>query len=202
MVKVGVMGGTFDPVHNGHLAIAAEARLKLDLQEVVFVPAGQPWLKSGMVISPAADRLEMVRLAIEPYPYFKLSGIEVEREGPSYTVDTVRQLKMELGKNSRLFFLIGWDCLDQLPQWYKIKQLIRLCELVALPRPGYAVPDLQSLDKQVPGISGRIILLNSPHIDISATGIRERVAGGLPYGSFVPAAVAHYILHKGLYRHR
>ena len=199
VVKVGVMGGTFDPVHNGHLAIAGEARVKLDLDEVIFIPAGQPWLKSNMIISPAADRLEMVRLAIAPYPYFKVSDIEVEREGPSYAVDTMAQLKNKLGKNSQLFFLMGWDCLEQLPKWYKIKRLIELCELVALPRPGYSLPDLPSLDEKIPGISSKIIMLDSPRIDISATGIRERVADGLPFSSLVPAAVERYIQDKRLY---
>jgi nicotinate-nucleotide adenylyltransferase len=193
------MGGTFDPVHNGHLTIAEEARAKLDLHEIIFVPAGQPWLKSDSIISPAIDRLEMVRLAIEPYPYFRLSNIEVERAGPSYTVDTMEQLKTELGENTRLFFLMGWDCLAQLPQWHQIIRLIELCTLVAMPRPGYPGPDLKNLDKAIPGLSAKIVMLDSPRIDISATVIRECVAGGLSISSFVPLKVAAYIRQKRLY---
>lgn len=200
VVKVGVMGGTFDPVHNGHLTIAEEARRKLDLHGVIFIPAGQPWLKSDSIISPAADRLAMVQLAIEPYPYFSLSRIEIDREGPSYTLDTMERLTSELGSGTRLFFLMGWDCLEQLPKWYKIKRLIDLCTLVAMPRPGYTMPDLRILDKKIPGISRKIIMLDSPRIDISATVIRECVAGGKPITGLVPSGVADYIRQKRLYR--
>jgi nicotinate-nucleotide adenylyltransferase len=199
VVKVGVMGGTFDPIHNGHLAIAKVAREKLVLDKVIFVPAGQPWLKSQALISPAPDRLEMVRLAVKPYPGFSLSRVEIDRQGPSYSVDTVAELKASLGTDTRLFFLIGWDNVMQLPKWYQVARLLDLCDFVAMPRPGCPRPDLAVLEKDVPGITGKVILLDSPQVDISATDIRERVAGGLSISPLVPPEVARYIREKRLY---
>ncbi len=199
MVRLGVMGGTFDPVHNGHLAIAVETRRRLELDYVLFVPAGQPWLKSELPVSTAEYRYEMVCLAIQPYPGLRVSRIEIDRPGPSYTVDTLTQVRSELGE-SRLFFIIGWDCLPQLPQWYKITKLIELCEIAAVPRPGYSFPDLENLGKEIPGIERRIVLLDSPKIDISATEIRSLVSRGWPITGLVPEAVQDYIVEKKLYR--
>jgi nicotinate-nucleotide adenylyltransferase len=199
MVKIGVMGGTFDPVHNGHITIANEARQKLDLNYVIFIPAGQPWLKAQQRVSAAADRFEMVRLAIEPYPYFKVSKIEVERMSPSYTVETLEVLKSKEGEGNQLFFLMGWDSLTQLPRWHDVTRIVGLCEIAAVPRPGYPIPDLKDLDREIPGISRHIILLDSPLVEISATDIRERVAQGRSISSLVPEAVERYISEKGLY---
>jgi len=193
------MGGTFDPIHNGHLRIAEETRKRLDLEYVLFVPAGQPWLKSELPVSDAEDRYEMVRLAIAPYSHMRISRIEVDRTGPSYTVDTLEELKAKLGKD-RLYFIIGWDCLPQLPKWHNISRLIELCEIVAVFRPGYPAPDLKTLKSQIPGIAERIILLDTPRVDISATEIRERIARGRPIAELVPQTVAEYITERRLYR--
>jgi len=198
-VNIGVMGGTFDPIHNGHLAMAQETRISLNLARVVFMPAGQPWMKSARPLTPAVHRLEMVRLAIAPYPYFRLTRIEIDRAGPTYTIDTITELRAQLAAGDELYFILGWDSLAQLPQWRDVSRLIQLCRLVAIPRPGYSLPDLKSLEAQVPGLSSRLVRLDKPEIDISATDIRKRVAQGLPIDHLVPKAVAEYIEEHRLY---
>jgi len=117
-MKIGVLGGTFDPIHKGHLIVAEEARNRLNLDEVLFVPAGEPWLKAGRPISDAEHRVQMVRLAIANKPYFKLSTMEIERPGPSYTVDTIAELQTQLDREDELFFVLGWGNLVELPQWH------------------------------------------------------------------------------------
>lgn len=194
------MGGTFDPIHNGHLAIAEAARNKLDLNYVIFIPAGQPWMKSHLSVSAAEDRLEMVRLAISSYPYFRLSRIEIERQGPSYTVDTLETLREEIGEDSRLFLVLGWDTVAQLPKWYHVIRLVELCDIVAIPRPGYTAPHIEDLDRQIPGIAPHVVVMDSPCIDISATDIRDRIARGMSISGLVPETVAGYIREKRLYQ--
>jgi nicotinate-nucleotide adenylyltransferase len=198
--RVGILGGTFDPVHNGHLAIAREARAELELEEVIFVPAGRPWMKAGQDIAPAADRVEMVRLAIAGQDWCRLSTIEIDRPGPTYTVDTLEALRVEYGGDAELYFIMGWDSLPGLPRWKEPLRIIRLCTLVALPRPGSPRPDIIALERAIPGLLGRLIILERPEVDVSATEIRERIAAGLPVSDLVPEAVAEYIGEKGLYR--
>ena len=198
-MNIGVLGGTFDPVHNGHLIVAEEAKTQLNLAEVIFVPAGQPWLKADRPISPAEHRLQMLRLAIADKPYFKLSTIEIERAGPSYTIDTIAELQGQLGNGDELFFILGWDSLAELPQWREPKRLIKMCYLVAVPRPGYPRPKLKALEASIPGISQRVMLMKEPEIDISASVIRDRGARGLPIRHLVPEAVNRYIKEHGLY---
>ena len=198
-MNIGVMGGTFDPIHNGHIAMAQETITRLNLAWVVFVPAGQPWMKSERPLTPAVHRLEMVRLAIAPYPYLRLSRIEIDRAGPTYTIDTITDLRAQLAAGDEVYFILGWDSLAQLPQWRDVPRLIQLCRLVAIPRPGYSLPDLKSLEAQIPGLSPRLVLLDKPEIDISATGIRNRVAQGLPISHLVPAPVEEYIRRHRLY---
>jgi len=198
-VKIGVLGGTFDPIHIGHLVLAEEVRDKLDLDEILFMPAGQPWLKGNNYISPAEHRLEMVRLAIAGKSYFKLSAMEIERPGPTYTVDTMAELKNQIKAGDELFFILGWDNLSQLPQWYQPSRLITMCHLVAVPRPGYPRPDLKALEASIPGLSQRVILLDKPNIDITASSIRDRVAQGVSIHSLVPEPVEAYIEQHKLY---
>jgi nicotinate-nucleotide adenylyltransferase len=200
--KVGILGGTFDPVHNAHLAIADEARLQLELDEVVLVPAGQPWMKSGEVIASAEHRVAMLRLAIDVKFGFSLSTIEIDRTGPSYTVDTLLKLYNNYVELAELYFIMGWDNLPDLPRWKEPSRIIELCHLVALPRPGYALPDLDALDKKIPGLLKRVIIMERPEMDISATEIRERVAKGLDISKLVPKAVEEYIREKGLYQQK
>lgn len=198
-MKIGVLGGTFDPIHIGHLAVAEQVRVRLDLAEVVFVPAGQPWLKTNSAISPAQHRVEMARLAIADRPCFKLSMVEVERPGPSYTVDTIADLQAQFGAGEELFFILGWDSLAQLPQWHEPSRLVTMCHLVAVPRPGYQLPDLKSLEAVIQGLSRSLVLLDRPEVDIDATEIRSRVARGLSISQLVPAPVDRYIKQHKLY---
>jgi nicotinate-nucleotide adenylyltransferase len=200
VVRVGVLGGTFDPPHKGHIAVAGEARTTLDLSSVIFVPAGQPWLKSGMTVSPSEDRFEMVRLAIAPYPHFTASRIEIDRQGPSYTVETLERLKAEMQSRTQIYFLMGWDCVSQLPRWFRADRILSLCRLAAVPRPGYPRPDLQALESDIPGISRRVDFLDMPLVDVSATDIRARVAAGRSIADLVPEAVERYIRDAGLYK--
>lgn len=198
-MNIGVLGGTFDPVHNGHLIVAEEAKTRLNLVEIIFVPAGQPWLKAAKPISPAEHRLQMLRLAIADKPYFKLSSIEIERTGPSYTVDTITELRDKFGSEDELFFILGWDSLAELPQWREPSRLIKMCYLVAVPRPGYPRPKLKTLEVIIRGLSQRVMLMKKPEIDISASAIRERVARGLSIRHLVPEPVNRYIKEHGLY---
>ncbi|MFC1865812.1 nicotinate-nucleotide adenylyltransferase [Chloroflexota bacterium] len=199
-INTGILGGTFDPIHHGHLAVAEVAAATLGLDEVVFVPAGKPWLKTGRRISSAKDRLQMVRLAITDKPGYRLSSIEVERKGPSYSVDTVEEMKRQAAEADELYFIIGWDSLTDLSRWYHPEYLISLCRLVVVPRPGHPMPDLDAIDVTVPGLQGRLIMLDKPRIEISASVIRERVVKGLPISHLVPEAVERYIAEVDLYR--
>ncbi len=198
-MNIGVLGGTFDPIHIGHLIVAEAVKAQLELAEVLFVPAGQPWLKANNYISLVEHRLQMVRLAIANKPYFKLSTMEVERPGPSYTVDTIAELKGQLDVTDKLFSILGWDNLAQLPQWHEPSRLVKMCHLVAVPRVGCPTPDLNSLEASISGLSRSTILLETPRIDISASEIRDRVAQGLSIHHLVPEPVEGYIKQHKLY---
>ncbi|MBA7692772.1 Nicotinate-nucleotide adenylyltransferase [subsurface metagenome] len=198
-MNIGVLGGTFDPIHLGHLVVAEEMRVRLGLAEILFVPAGQPWLKVNSPILAAEHRVQMLCLALVGKPYFKLSTMEIERAGPSYTVDTIAELQGQLGAEDKLFFILGWDNLAQLPQWREPSRLVKMCQLVAVPRVGYPAPDLDSLEAAIPGLSQATILLDTPHIDITASAIRDRVAQGLSIRHLVPEPVERYIKEHGLY---
>jgi len=199
---VGVLGGTFDPIHSGHLVIAEEARLRFGLNKVLFVPAGTPWLKTNREITPAVHRVEMVKRAIAGNASFELSPIEIDRPGPSYSVDTVAALQQQSGAGAKIFFLIGWDSLAELPQWKEPGRLIQLCKLVAVIRPGFSRQDLKSLETSVPGINQSVVWLDIPPIDISSSDIRDRVAQGLSIHGLVPDDVESYIAENKLYRKR
>lgn len=197
--KVGVLGGTFDPIHHGHLAAAEEARVKLGLDKVLFVVANIPPHKQNEPVTPAPHRLAMVELALSSNPYFEISRIDMERPGPSYTVDTVSLLQKELGTEVEIYFIMGLDSLWQLPTWKDPQRLIQLSRLVAVNRPGYAV-DLGELEEKVPGISQRTQIMATPEVDVSASDLQERVRDGLPIKYQVPPAVEEYIYAHNLYR--
>jgi len=199
-MNIGVLGGTFDPIHNGHLIIAEEARLKLGLYQVVFVPAGEPWLKEHKNIAPGAHRLEMIKLAIAPNPHFSVSTVDLDRAGPSYTVHTLPNLRRELGKEATFYFILGVDALAGLPSWKEPEGVVEMCYLVAAMRPGSGALDLDSLERSIPGISKSIILLDNPLLDISSSDIRDRVSAGLSITDLVPDTVARYIKEQGLYK--
>ena len=198
-MKIGVLGGTFDPVHEGHLIVAEEVRVQLNLAEVLFVPAGQPWLKTNCLISPAEHRLQMLRLAIAGKAHFKLSTIEIERSGSSYTVETIAVLRGQLGDEDELFFILGCDSLAALPEWREPSRLIKMCHLVVAPRPGYPPPDLKAMEVLIPGISQWLVTMDKPEIDISASAIRDRVTQELSIHHLVPESVEEYIRQHKLY---
>jgi len=195
-------------VHIGHLIVAEEARVRLGLKEVLFVPAGQPVLKQGGGITPADHRVEMVRLAIAGNPRFRLSSIEVERPGPSYTVDTMLELQAQPGSEAGLFFIVGRDTLADLHRWKEPEKLIQLCRLVVAHRrsrkqdEGSVSRDLEHLEASIPGLRHRVIELDMPLIEVSSSGIRERVRQGLSIRYLVPESVERYIAEQGLYRKR
>ena len=198
-MDVGVLGGTFDPIHNGHLIIAEEARVKLGLERVIFVPAGKPWFKEHRNITPGEHRLEMIRLAIAANHHFSVSTVDLARVGPSYTVHTLPDLKRELGGEPTFYFILGVDALAGLPWWKEPEGVVEMCYLVAARRPGAQDLDVEALERAMPGISGRIIFLHNPLIDISSTDIRQRVAAGLSITNLVPDAVERYIRENRLY---
>ncbi len=198
--KIGLLGGTFDPVHNGHLVVAEELMRKLGLEEVLFVPAGQPWMKEGTDISPAEHRLEMLLLATASNPRFNVSTIELERSGPTYTVDTIIELKAGLSARAEIYFMVGFDALAELPRWKEPGRLLEMCRVVGFGRPGHEALDLNALNAAVPGTSERIMIVDVPQVDISATEIRRRVFRGLSILDMVPEEVERYIAENGLYR--
>jgi nicotinate-nucleotide adenylyltransferase len=198
-MKIGVLGGTFDPVHLAHISMAEEARKKLDLAEVIIVPAGQPIAKPGDRVTPAARRIEMLRLALAGKPYLKISRMEIERPGPSYTVDTIDALRKRYGVRAGIYFILGWDSLAQLPGWREPERIVAMCRLVAVPRPGWPRPGLEALEEKIPGISPKVTFLDRPNLDISATMIREKVRKGEAIDHLVPGLVAEYIKKHRLY---
>jgi nicotinate-nucleotide adenylyltransferase len=200
-MKLGVLGGTFDPVHRGHIRVAGEAKKALGLARVLLVPAGQPMSKVDRPITAAGHRLAMLRLAVKGRPGLVVSTIDLERPGPTYTVDTLAALRQEYGANTEIYFILGWDSLAQLPDWHEPPRLIKLCRLAAVPRPGIPRPDMASLERQIPGLSDNVIFLKGPHVDVSATEIKEALARGKPVGRLVPGPVAEYIHKNGLYSH-
>ena len=199
-MDTGVLGGTFDPIHNGHLAIAEEAARKLGLKRVLFVPAGDPWLKDQANVTAAAHRLEMLKLALADKPHFEVSTVDLERPGPSYTEDTLADLTSQLGEDARMYFMLGIDALAEFELWRNPERILQMCTLVAVRRPGALAVDMTSLEQRLPGISRRLFVLDNQLIDISSTDIRRRVASGLSITSLVPAAVERYITEQRLYQ--
>jgi nicotinate-nucleotide adenylyltransferase len=193
---IGVMGGTFDPIHQGHLVAAEEARWQFDLDQVVFVPTGQPWQKP-VGVSPAEDRYRMTELATASNPGFTVSRLEVDHPGPTYTVDTLRRLRAAQPDGARLFFIIGADAMLQILTWKEPDQVLALAELIAATRPGF---DLDRLVSQVPGAAGRVHRMDIPALAISSSDLRARVARGIPIRYLVPDEVARYIHDHALYR--
>jgi nicotinate-nucleotide adenylyltransferase len=192
--RLGVMGGTFDPIHYGHLVTAEEALVQFELEGVMFVPTGQPWMKAHEFVSPAEDRYLMTVIATASNPLFSVSRIEVDREGPTYAVDTLRALKDET--DADLYFITGADAIVEIVQWKDTQDLFELAHFIAATRPGYDVAGLE-----VPGDDGdAVTVMNIPALAISSTDIRERVKGGRPIRYLVPEGVKSYIEKAGLYR--
>ena len=194
--RLGVMGGTFDPIHHGHLMAAEEARWQFELDEVVFVPTGRPWMKEGEPVSPAEDRYLMVVIATSSNPSFMVSRLEIERDGPTYTVDTLRAIREERG-DVDLFFITGADAMLEILQWKDPEEALELAHFIAATRPGY---DLSAFEAGAPTEDPRVSVMNIPALAISSTDVRERVAAGRPIRYLVPDGVQTYISKAGLYR--
>jgi len=200
--RVGVLGGTFDPPHIGHLWLATLAADELGLDRVLFVPAAQPPHKRRRRVSAATHRLLMTRLAIATDPLFELSGIEMERPGPSYTVDTMGELQRVYGEDAHLFLVMAVDSLTQIDAWREPERILGMAEWAVGPRPGIAAPPAEWLHERFGAAASRIHLLEGPGLAVSATQIRERVAAGRAIRYLVPRAVEELILDQRLYRRR
>jgi nicotinate-nucleotide adenylyltransferase len=199
--RIGILGGTFDPPHIGHLWLATLAADALALDRVVFMPAPQPPHKRGQAISSITDRLLMTRLAISGNDAFELSTLEVGRHGPSFTIDSVEELRRAYG-DTQLYLLMASDTLAQIDSWREPDRLLSLIEWVVGPRPGSTPPDADRLRDRFGAAAQRIHLLEGPSFDVSATDIRRRVAAGRAIRYLVPEAVEELILEKRLYRRR
>lgn len=187
------MGGTFDPVHHGHLSAASEVATRLSLDEVVFVPTGRPWQKSDQAVSPAEDRYLMTVIATASNPRFSVSRVDLDRPGATYTIDTLRALHETYG-NAELFFITGADALAQILTWRSVEELFSLAHFVGVSRPGYDAVDLAGLP------SGAVTLLAVPALAISSSDCRRRVAQGDPLWYLVPDGVVQYVEKRSLYR--
>jgi nicotinate-nucleotide adenylyltransferase len=219
-LRLGLLGGSFNPVHNGHLAIARQTRDALGLDQILFIPTNQPPHKPNSSMAPAQNRYEMVRLAIASDPSLALSDVEFRRPGKSYSIDTIRLLQQEYGSQTQLFFLIGLDAFLDFPSWRDPLTLLTLCQFVILSRPGLSFrslstvallppipyPSLADLDAgrisriEAPLGTQRLVCLKLPPCTISASDIRARIRQGLPAANLLPPLVESYILQHHLYQ--
>jgi nicotinate-nucleotide adenylyltransferase len=197
-MRLGLFGGTFDPIHYGHLIVAEEIRHALALNEVLFLPAGEPPHKRGWTISPTADRVAMTRLAIADNAAFGLCLLDVERAGPSFTADTLEALARQRPA-AEIYFIMGEDSLAELPTWHAPERILRAARLAVALRPGVTA-DLSRLERALPGVTARVSLVPTPEVGIAARDLRQRVAAGRPIRYQVPPAVEAYIREHGLYR--
>ncbi len=219
--RLGLFGGSFNPIHNGHLAIARDVRARMNLAHMLFIPTGDPPHKHNRSLAPAPLRLEMVRLAIADTPEFDVATLEVDRSGKSYSIDTIREIRGQYGQPWELFFIIGLDAFLEFPTWRMPEKILKLCHFVVVPRPGRffqslaAIPLFQNLaseslgqldtgvidrcDIAVPEALG-ITCLSIPPCPISASEIRRRIRNGLPLANMLPPPVESYILQHSLYQ--
>ncbi len=198
-MRIGVFGGTFDPIHLGHLVVADEAREMLDLDEVLFIPAGEPWLKAMTPVSAACHRMAMAELAVRSDPRFRAVDLEVNRPGPTYTVETLAELQVKLGGAAQLYLILGLDSLKEIARWHRPARIFELCTIVGMSRPGVSSFDVEVLNSIAPNASRAVVLLDGPLISISGTDLRRRVLEGRSIRHRVPEAVEAYIHEHGLY---
>ncbi|MBK8460309.1 MAG: nicotinate-nucleotide adenylyltransferase [Micropruina sp.] len=194
--RLGVMGGTFDPIHHGHLVAASEVQATFDLDEVVFVPTGRPWQKANREVSLPEDRYLMTTIATASNPRFSVSRVDIDRPGSTFTLDTLRDLRRQRGEEVDLFFITGADALSQILTWHGVLELFDLAHFVGVSRPGVPLGehDITHLPED------KVTLLEVPALAISSTDCRERVAAGQPIWYLVPDGIVQYIAKRGLYR--
>jgi nicotinate-nucleotide adenylyltransferase len=197
--RIGIFGGTFDPPHLGHLILASEAHVQLELARLLWVLTPVPPHKMNRPISSLEDRLAMVRLALNDEPSFELSNIEIERPGPHYTLDTIRVFS-KLYPNEDLILLLGGDSLRDLPTWHRPADLVAACHQIGvMRRPGDLI-DMASLEKKIPGLNSKVKFVEAPLLEIASSEIRQRAARGLPFRYYLLPVVYQYIQEHNLYR--
>ncbi|TDC83135.1 nicotinate-nucleotide adenylyltransferase [Micromonospora sp. KC606] len=191
--RVGIMGGTFDPIHHGHLVAASEVADRFGLDEVVFVPTGQPWQKADQPVTPAEDRYLMTVIATASNPRFQVSRVDIDRGGPTYTIDTLRDLHAQYGPKVQLYFITGADALERILSWKDLDEVLELAHFIGVTRPGFALSD-----EHLP--ADTVSLVQVPAMAISSTDCRARVARREPLWYLVPDGVVQYIAKRGLYK--
>ena len=197
-LKIGILGGTFDPIHEGHLAIAESARVCLHLDKVIFIPAGRPWLKSDRRVTSPGHRLAMVELATRDNPHFEVSDIEIERPGPTYTVDTLSELRRSMAEGAELYLILGMDSIRELVRWHRPDLIFEMCVVVAVSRPGVPNVSIPELERKFPTSTDRLKIIDGPMVDTSATEIRIHAGGNAPLCG-LPDSVRDYICEHALY---
>jgi nicotinate-nucleotide adenylyltransferase len=200
MDRVGILGGTFDPIHLGHLIVGEAAGERLGLDRLIFMPAGSPRLKEQEPSATPQQRLAMARLAVDDNPCFEVGGHEVERPGLTYTVDTLEELRRGLEDDAQLYFIVGMDALEQFDRWKEPERLLDLCSLVVVNRVGHQRVDVNDFVGRYPQAGPGLTLLNAPRVEISSTEIRRRVSEGQSVKYLTPAPVEEYIRREGLYQ--
>lgn len=202
--KIGIMGGTFNPIHNGHLVTAQEALSQFKLDKVIFIPTSNPPHKIENEVASAEDRYIMTVIATSSNSNFFVSRMEIDRKGKSYTIDTVRQLRKIYGKNSLLYFITGADAILEILTWKNTGEIVSLCKFIAATRPGYNLSRIEDLRKRLSGKAGatdkKIYVMEIPALSISSTDIRNRVRHNRPIDYLLPEGVSNYILKHGLYK--
>ena len=201
MTRIGILGGSFDPPHAGHLMIAREAKERADLDTVLFIPAGEQWLKEGQDVAPATHRLAMTHLLVGSTPAFVVSDMEVGRPGPTYTVDTLRELREDSLPDTEYLFILGEDSVADLPRWHNSQELVTLCRFIAMPRVGgTGRPNLSAAYDAIPGLREKVTILEAaPRMDVSSSSVREMVESGDDLRGVVPDNIVKYITAHRLY---
>lgn len=197
--RIGVLGGTFNPIHIAHLILGEEARARLKLDRVLFVPAQYPWRKGHVPLAEGRHRLAMTQLAVASNPGFAVSSVDLDRGGPTFSTDTIHDLQRKYSEDAEFFFLLGMDSLLDLPNWRSPRELAEMVHFVAFRRPNYEL-DWGALEEAIPDVREKVTLLDAPLLGISSTEIRRRIASGLPIRYWVSDAVAEYIEQHGVYR--
>jgi nicotinate-nucleotide adenylyltransferase len=197
--RIGLMGGTFNPIHIGHLVTAEEAFYQFNLDEIIFIPSGKPPHKADHEIAPPEDRYLMTVIATASNPHFTVSRIEIDRTGPSYTVETLREMKKIYGEDTELFFITGADAVIEILTWKDPEIIADLCEFIAASRPGYSFRKFEELKLSHPRKLPKVHFMEIPALAISSTDIRRRIREGKPVKYLLPEGVAQYLTKRGLY---